>query len=147
MNIDFTDRIAELAQIEAKCRDARRQLQAIQRAVDRLMEGCVPEPNSGCWLWIGSLRGGAGGVRYGQLGFGGRNDYAHRVAYRLFVGPIPDGLEIDHKCGVSLCCNPDHLEPVSTAENLRRSPRIAAWWAAGRWRAARWPDTKPLIVV
>lgn len=50
---------------------------------------------------------------------------AHRFAYELFVGPIPDGLQIDHLCSFKLCCNPSHLEPVTRAENGRRA------WARG----------------
>lgn len=44
----------------------------------------------------------------------------HRVTYQLLVGPIPEGLELDHLCEVKACCNPEHLEPVTHAENLRR---------------------------
>jgi HNH endonuclease len=71
---------------------------------------------TGCWLWQGALHSAG----YGFLSVGGRNQLAHRVAYRLFVGPIPDGLELDHLCRVKHCVNPAHLEPVTTAENLRR---------------------------
>jgi hypothetical protein len=52
---------------------------------------------------------------------GGQKAYAHRIAYELFVGEIPVGLVIDHKCEIKWCCNPDHLEPVTNAENLRRA--------------------------
>jgi hypothetical protein len=45
---------------------------------------------------------------------------AHRVAYELFKGPIPAGMDLDHLCRVRCCCNPDHLEPVTRKENLRR---------------------------
>jgi hypothetical protein len=69
-----------------------------------------------CWLWTAWLdRNG-----YGRFWLDGRNLGAHRVAYELFVGPIPAGLEIDHLCRVRNCVNPEHLEPVTTAENVRR---------------------------
>ncbi len=48
----------------------------------------------------------------------------HRIAYEEFVGPVPNGLHLDHRCRVRLCCNPAHLEPVTQQENNRRS------WAA-----------------
>lgn len=51
----------------------------------------------------------------------GQTEYAHRVAYRLYVGPIPEGQEIDHLCRVRWCCNPAHLEAVTHKENLRRA--------------------------
>lgn len=51
----------------------------------------------------------------------GAREYAHRVAYRLFVGSISSGLEIDHACRVRWCCNPAHLEAVTHSENLRRA--------------------------
>lgn len=45
---------------------------------------------------------------------------AHRVAYELIVGPIPEGLDLDHTCGNKSCVNPDHLDPVTRAEHMRR---------------------------
>ena len=70
-----------------------------------------------CWLWNAYVtpRG------YGQVGAPVAGErQAHRVAYALSVGPIPDGLTIDHLCRVKLCCNPAHLESVTAAENHRR---------------------------
>jgi hypothetical protein len=75
---------------------------------------------SGCWLF--STRNGKG---YGV--FGGK--MAHRAAYEWFVGPIPEGLHIDHLCFVKACANPAHLEPVTLAENTRRG---AIWRRTGR---------------
>ena len=75
-----------------------------------------------CWIWQGSkLPNG-----YGTLVIGSRTDgsrqrhYAHRLAYEIAVGEIPDGLQIDHLCNVRDCVNPAHLEPVTTQENSRR---------------------------
>lgn len=48
---------------------------------------------------------------------------AHRVAYELFVGPIPDGMELDHVCRVRNCINPAHLEAVTHEENINRKPK------------------------
>ena len=72
-----------------------------------------------CWLWTGSVdKRGYGQVRLGPRP--GRLVYSHRLSYEMLVGSIPDGLEIDHLCRVHLCCNPEHLEPVTHAENMRR---------------------------
>lgn len=51
----------------------------------------------------------------------GRKRYGHVVAYELFVGPVPDGLEVDHLCRITWCCNPGHLEAVTHSENIRRA--------------------------
>ena len=72
--------------------------------------------SDGCWQWTGT-RNEAG---YGQIGVEGRTMYAHRFAYEAFVGPIPDGLVVDHLCGDPSCVNPQHLEVVPQATNVRR---------------------------
>mgnify|MGYP003501961059 CR=1 FL=1 len=75
--------------------------------------------DSGCWVWSG-LRA-SGNWNYGRVtGLDGRQTAAHRLAYELLVGPIPDGLVIDHLCRNPACVNPIHLEPVTTEENVRR---------------------------
>ena len=82
------------------------------------------EPNSGCWLWIGTdsnLRGTAT-TAYGLFYSDKKMVLAHRWAYEHYVGPIPAGLQLDHKCRTRCCVNPKHLEPVTGSENCRRSP-------------------------
>src|SRR5699024_1617461 len=54
-----------------------------------------------------------------------RMKLAHRVSYETFAGPIPEGLDLDHLCRNRSCVNPEHLEPVTRSENLRRSPLMA----------------------
>ena len=71
----------------------------------------------GCWEWTASLRRG-----YGRFSIGYRTFPAHRVAYEMLVGPIPDGLTLDHLCRNKACVNPDHLEPVTGVENTQRGP-------------------------
>lgn len=70
-----------------------------------------------CWLWRASTVKG-----YGQFRVGTKIRKAHVVVYELLVGPVPDGLELDHTCRQRHCVRPDHLDPVTRAENLRRSP-------------------------
>jgi len=77
----------------------------------------IEQDAAGCWIWTGNRAMG-----YGHFWWEGRMRFAHRYTYELFVGPIPDGLEIDHLCRVRECCNPKHLEAVTHSENLRRSP-------------------------
>lgn len=70
-----------------------------------------------CWLWMGS-RSAAG---YGRITIAQRQYFTHRLAYEVLVGPIPEGLEIDHLCRVTACLNPEHLEAVTHRENILRS--------------------------
>ena len=63
---------------------------------------------------------------YTKIGVGGSTLLTHRVAYEAFIGPIPDGLQIDHRCKQKACCNPDHLEPVTCRENLLRGDTLTA---------------------
>ena len=84
----------------------------LQRLFDKI------DVTSSCWLWKRPNRS----IGYGYVTVRGKHQPAHRVAYELFVGAIPEGLEIDHLCRVRRCVNPDHLEAVTHAENMRRSP-------------------------
>lgn len=77
-------------------------------------------PDTGCWLWTA----GVSASGYAMLsGSGTTSKQAHRFAYELLVGPIPDGLDLDHLCRVRRCVNPGHVEPVTRAENIRRGAR------------------------
>jgi hypothetical protein len=76
----------------------------------------VDRTGNGCWEWQGRLNNSG----YGFMYFDGKSQAAHRIAYTLAVGPITDGLELDHRCRNRICCNPGHLEPVTRAENMRR---------------------------
>jgi DNA-binding MarR family transcriptional regulator len=75
----------------------------------------IPEPNSGCLLWMGAIAHG-----YGQVRHGAARLMAHRASYELERGPIPDGLVLDHLCRNKACINPRHLEPVTNGENVLR---------------------------
>ena len=86
-----------------------------------LMDRIHFEPMTGCWLYAG--RYDADG--YGRFQFKGKTVRAHRHAFEQHRGPVPDGMVLDHKCRVPACCNPDHLEPVTTQENTRRGKKVA----------------------
>lgn len=77
----------------------------------------------GCWLWTGKLDKDG----YGQVWRGRRPSYAHRVVYEQEVGPIADGLVLDHACRRRNCVAPHHLEPITQAQNeVRKSWRHRA---------------------
>jgi hypothetical protein len=89
--------------------------------VERLEEKIdFPDDGSGCWLWTGAKYENG----YGKVRVGGIVLLAHRVVYELLVGPIPPGLQVDHVrergCLHRHCVNPDHMEPVTCGENVRR---------------------------
>ena len=95
---------------------------------DRFEEKYIPEPNTGCWLWTGGVTGGVSGPKlYGVMKIKGKRAMAHRVAYELYVGEIPEGLIIDHLCRQPCCVNPDHLEPVTPSENILRGNGPEVW--------------------
>jgi hypothetical protein len=86
-------------------------------AADTLAAGLGP-----CWVWTG-FRDRFG---YGDFNESGRHKRAHRYAYLLVVGDIPDGLTLDHLCRVTSCVNPEHLEPVTAKVNTLRGNSITA---------------------
>ena len=74
-------------------------------------------PVTRCWEWTGAIRKDG----YGQANRGGKNVKAHRHVYQALVGPLTDGVQqLDHLCRIRHCVNPDHLEPVTPLENVRR---------------------------
>lgn len=74
---------------------------------------------NGCWIWQGYLTPAG----YGRAHMDGNMRPAHRVVYTHLVAPVPRELVLDHLCRVRACVNPDHMEPVTNAENLRRGSR------------------------
>ncbi len=92
-------------------------------AHERIMARVTVDSND-CWIFTGATN--SRGYGFIQLGRGIGTDRTHRVMYRHLVGPIPEGLTLDHLCANTACCNPAHLEPVTRSENTKRQ------WAEGR---------------
>lgn len=70
----------------------------------------IPEPNSGCWLWMGAMNRDGYGTSFGNV-------LAHRESYERAYGPIPDGMCVCHRCDVPLCVNPAHLFLGTNVQN------------------------------
>jgi hypothetical protein len=83
---------------------------------ERFWEKVIVGEGSECWPWIASRHPGG----YGMFRVGNRPHHAHVVAYNLAVGPVPEGLQIDHLCRVRHCVNPTHLEAVTQRVNIMR---------------------------
>lgn len=93
-----------------------------QALVARYASDVYPEPNTGCWIWVGcTSRVGYGMIAVPKESGQPFGTGAHRVFYQALRGIIPRGMVIDHLCKVKACVNPDHMEVVTLAENTRRA--------------------------
>lgn len=99
-------------------RDSARAMRAPKPSRDEAFWQRVIEGTGGCWLWTGPLTRGDYGT---FMAPNGKMTRVHRYAYEVMVGPIPEGLELDHLCRVRLCVNPAHLDPVTHAVNVVRA--------------------------
>lgn len=91
------------------------------RSADERFDAQVIKHDGGCWEWTGSRSGSAPHAGpYIQFRVNGQRVYIHRYAYERFVGPIPEGFQIDHLCRNTRCVNPAHLEAVTPRINVQR---------------------------
>lgn len=108
--------------------------------MDRLFTKIDCDVETRCWNFV---RGAFDSGGYGTFSVTRtRLEKAHRVAYRLLVGPIPDGIHLHHKCENRRCCNPEHLQPVTPGEHNHISPRNLVSVAK---RKTHCPDGHPLV--
>ena len=93
--------------------------------LERLLASVTIDQETGCWNRAGHRVSGW----YTQIAIGGTRParvYAHRASYEHFVGPIPEGLQLDHLCRNPICINPSHLEAVTPRENTMRGFSVSA---------------------
>lgn len=93
---------------------------------DRLIKRLLSEKtvtDAGCWEWRLNMSKGYGGIHVPSLK---KTPRAYRFLYEALVGPVPDGLHLDHVCRNRACINPDHLEPVTLVENVMRGESFSA---------------------
>ena len=112
------------------------------------------DPDSGCWIWPHAL----GRRGYGVVSFQGKMWYTHRLMFAVFVGPLAEGIQVDHiNCISTACCNPEHLRQVSHAGNQQSRPKLQANNTSGhigvcwdkereKWKAQIAVDRKRLFL-
>lgn len=87
----------------------------IDRTKERFDDNYIPEPMSGCWIWIGPVRS----YGYGHMRTAGKAWLAHRLSFVLHKGPIPENLGVLHHCDNRLCVNPDHIYAGDNIQNIK----------------------------
>lgn len=106
---------------------------------ERIANKTAIDPHTGCWVWTAGLSAGGYAYLYHQ----GKRYRAHRLAYEHYIGPIPDGLVLDHACHNTACVNPAHLRPVTVKQNTEnrsgvRSDNTSGYTGVsfykGKWR-------------
>lgn len=104
---------------------------------DRFDASFIPEPNSGCWLWVGATTTHRNFTR-GMISRRNKNEYAARISFELHKGPIPVGRIVCHRCNNAMCVNPEHLYPGTYQSNTddmmragRHRPGRGGGWGGG----------------
>lgn len=108
-----------------------------ERRILRLLD-MTEITNDGCWLWRGCKTPGG----YGHSSLNGKATVAHRVAYQLIVGPIPEGMDLDHLCRNRACVNPAHLDPVTRRQNLVRGVKARGCVNGHQYSKSGWSFVK-----
>lgn len=116
---------------------AKRGLNGYCSGACRFRAGYKVDEQSGCWLW---QRGAHNRKGYGRIRVGGVKFMVHRFAYEAMVGPVPDGMQLDHLCRNTRCVNPGHLEPVTPGENVRRERKVRVARSLGLASTRRLPE-------
>jgi hypothetical protein len=98
----------------------------ILKRLDRLS---IPEPNSGCWLWLGNLKSDGYGHMIVTIDGSWKKRGAHRVSWTAHYGEIPEGMSVLHRCDNRACINPEHLFLGTQLDNVQDMH------AKGRWKA------------
>ncbi len=99
------------------------------------IESCYVVNNFGCWVWQGALHNGYGHYKTVD----GKTVRAHKYMYERLHGKVAEGLELDHLCEYRACVNPAHLEPVTSAVNVRRGRRAKL----NEWKVAKIKEMLP----
>lgn len=105
-------------------------------ALPERMQNKIEKSAEGCWLWTGAKTAKgyalwAPDPEHKRL-LANKTKRAHRIIYQLLIGPIPEGLQLDHVCRVKHCVNPAHMEPCTNRENTVRAFIAAGFNTDGR---------------
>lgn len=93
-----------------------------QRTIDMLAKQIVTDPVTGCHVWTGHKTS----FGYGHVRFNGTRTVVHRLIWEHLNGPVPEGLQLDHICRNTACCNPKHLRPVTAQVNVLYGNNLCA---------------------